>query len=227
MNEIHPTAIVGPEVRLGDGNLIGPFALITGDVTIGDDNWIGAGTVIGGNPEVRSFDHPRDRHGSTGAGVAIGSHNVLREYAQIHQGLTKTTTIGDSAFIMNQAYIAHDGQIGDAVTVASSVLLAGHATVGAGANLGLGASVHQFRTVGAGAMVGMGSIVTRDVPPFALAYGSPATVRGANRVGLERSGVTADVVALVHEAYLSGKAVNLERIDLPESIARAFAAPAV
>jgi RimJ/RimL family protein N-acetyltransferase len=33
-------------------------------------------------------------------------------------------------------------------------------------------------TVGRYAMVGAGSLVSRDVPPFALAYGSPAKVRG-------------------------------------------------
>ena len=30
MNEIHPTAIIGPGVELGDGNIVGPYAVIQG-----------------------------------------------------------------------------------------------------------------------------------------------------------------------------------------------------
>jgi UDP-N-acetylglucosamine acyltransferase len=69
------------------------------------------------------------------------------------------------------------------------VLLAGHVRVGNAANLGLGASVHQGRYVGAGVMLGMSSVVTRDIPPFAKAYGSPARVVGANVVGMRRGGI--------------------------------------
>jgi UDP-N-acetylglucosamine acyltransferase len=226
-NEIHPTAILGEGVRLGSGNRIGPFVVIEPGVVIGDDNWIGTGVVLGAEPEVRSHSHARGGAASAGAGLVMGSGNVIREYAQIHRGLKTTTRVGDSCFVMNQVYVAHDGLIGDGVTMASSVLLAGHVTVGDGANLGLGASVHQFRTVGAGAMVGMGSVVTRDIPPFALAFGSPATIRGANRVGLTRSGVEASVVDLLQDAYVSGAVVDLAGIELPEPIARAFAVESV
>ncbi|KRA22238.1 hypothetical protein ASD65_17195 [Microbacterium sp. Root61] len=222
MNEIHPTAIIGDDVRMGDGNYIGPFVVISSEVELGDDNWFGAGVTIGANPEVRSFEHSRTNPVGAGAGVVVGSRNVVREYAQIHQGLTHATVIGDGCFIMNQVYIAHDGRIGDNVTMASSVLLAGHVTVGSGANLGLGASVHQFRTVGAGAMIGMGAVVTRDMPPFVLAFGTPATIRGANRIGLERSGIDAEVVAMLHDAYSTGSTVDLTGVHLPDAIARAF-----
>jgi maltose O-acetyltransferase len=33
-------------------------------------------------------------------------------------------------------------------------------------------------TIGAGALIGAGSLVTKDVPPDALAYGHPAQVHG-------------------------------------------------
>ncbi len=203
--------------------MIGPFVVITGDARIGDGNWIGAGVVIGASPEVRSFDH----RGGQSAGVVIGSRNVIREYAQIHGGLKKPTVVGDDSFLMNQVYIAHDGSLGHGVTMASSVLLAGHVTVGDGANLGLGSKVHQFRTIGAGTMVGMGSVVTRDLPPFAMAYGSPARVHGANRVGLERQGVDAASVAAIHDAYTSGGALDTAGLDVPDRIRVALAAAAV
>ncbi|MFC9559113.1 acyl-ACP--UDP-N- acetylglucosamine O-acyltransferase [Agromyces sp. NPDC056965] len=160
--------------------------------------------VIGAPPEVRSFEHPRVDGAARGAGVRIGDRNVIREYAQIHQGWKRATVIGDDAFIMNQVYIAHDCRLGDEVTLASSVLLAGHVRISSGANLGLGSTVHQGRYVGHGAMVGMSSVVTRDIPPFAKAYGSPARVASANSVGMRRQGIVDDVIDSLERLYESG-----------------------
>lgn len=206
-NEIHPTAILSGEVRLGHGNRIGPNCIIEGPVELGDHNWIGGGAVIGAMPEVRSLDHFA-RNGV--GGVRIGDRTVIREASQIHQGWNRTTEIGNDVFIMNQSYVAHDCVIGDFATLASSVLLAGHVSVGEGANLGLGTKVHQFRVVGAGCIVGMGSVVSRDLPAISKAYGAPAKVRGANIVGLERLGATPELIALVKEAYADDSKSNLE-----------------
>ena len=202
MNSIHPTAVIDGEVALGSGNTIGPYVVITGPVTIGDGNWFGSGAIVGAPPEVRSWPHPTDAsERSSGNGVVIGDGNVFREHVQIHQGWKDRTRIGDNAFNMNQCYLAHDSVVDDGATLASSVLLAGHVHVGSGANLGLVVTVHQFRTIGAGAMVGMSAAVTRDVPPFAKAYGIPADVRGANVVGMERAGVEPEVIRLLSAIY--------------------------
>ncbi|WP_426738759.1 acyl-ACP--UDP-N- acetylglucosamine O-acyltransferase [Plantibacter sp. 2H11-2] len=204
MNTLHPTAIISGEVTMGDGNVIGPFVVITGPVSIGDANWIGAGAVIGAVPEVRSFPHlPTD--GPDGheepRGVRIGDHTVIREYSQVHQGWQAATVIGDRAFIMNQSYIAHDCQIGADVTIAGGARLAGHVRVGDGANIGLGALVHQRREIGRGAMVGMGSVVTRDVPDFAKAYGNPLRVHGLNLRGAQAAGYQGEDLALLAATF--------------------------
>lgn len=201
MNQIHPTAIIAGDVRLGSDNVIGPHAVITGPVVIGDGNWLGAGVVIGAPPEVRSWPHQVKPEDPAGNGVRIGDRNVIREYAQVHQGWKQSTVIDDDAFIMNQAYVAHDCHLENGVTLASSVLLAGHVHVESRANLGLGTTVHQFRTVGRGAMVGMSSAVTRDVPPFAKVFGNPATVRDANVVGMERMGLESELIATLTAVY--------------------------
>jgi UDP-N-acetylglucosamine acyltransferase len=47
----------------------------------------------------------------------------------------------------------------------------------------------------------MSSAVTRDVPPFAKAYGNPATVRDANVIGMERLGLDSESIAALIAVY--------------------------
>jgi UDP-N-acetylglucosamine acyltransferase len=225
MNSIHPTAILSGKVLLGDGNVVGPHAVILGPVSIGDDNWIGAGAIIGAPPEVRSFPHTPDSSGDdSGTGTVIGHRNVLREYVQVHRGWKAKTEIHDDTFIMNQSYVAHDSIVHDGVTMASGTRLAGHTIIGTLANLGLGTLVHQRRQIGAGAMVGMGSVVTRDVPPFAKAFGNPARIQGINEVVLYRLLARHAVVACLGEQYAEGKLdiAILEKVDGWSTIAEYF-----
>jgi UDP-N-acetylglucosamine acyltransferase len=203
MNRVHPTAVIADDVVLGSDNVIGAFAVILGPTTIGDRNWIGPQVVIGTPAEIRGIDHGLDA-GGVGTGIRIGNANVIREYTTIHQGHYASTTIGDGCYLMNRCYLAHDDVVHDGVTMASGATLGGHVHVGAGANLGMGVIVHQRRVIGGLAMVGMGAVVTRDLPPAALAYGNPCRVRGANQVGMQRAGVAAEEIAAVELAYSGG-----------------------
>jgi UDP-N-acetylglucosamine acyltransferase len=201
-NQVHATAIVGPGVDLGADNVIGPYAVITGPCRIGDRNWIGAHVVIGAPAEIRGREPGLPWGGEPlDLGVEVGDDTTLREFTAVHRGTQRVTRIGNRCFVMNKVYVGHDGELGDDVTMAAGVALGGHVTVGAGANLGMGALVHQRRIVGPGAMVGMGAVVTRDVPPFAKAYGSPARVHGVNEVGMSRDGIDPRDIAALGERY--------------------------
>ncbi len=210
MNTIHPAAVVGPEVELGLRNTVGPGVVLLGPLVIGDDNWFGAYSVVGAPAEVRGIDHGAgwEAERLVGTGVTIGSGNVLREYVTVHQGHYDRTRIGSDCYLMNKVYIGHDGHIGDRVTMASSATLGGHVHVGAGANLGMGCVVHQRRVIGPGVMVGMGSVVARDVPPHAMAYGNPCRVHGVNAVGMDRAGLPAEAVEHLAAAYGRGVLPN-------------------
>lgn len=204
MNEIHATAIVGDGVELGEGNVIGPYAVILGPVRLGDRNWIGPHVVIGTPAEIKGIDHGALVSESVGTGVVIGDGNIIREFVTIQQGHYATTEIGNETYMMNKVHIGHDGVLADGVTMSSGAILGGHSHVGPGANLGLGSIIHQRKLVGPGVMIGMGSIVTRDIPPFALAYGSPCRVEGVNRVGLRRAGVSEDTIEALARAHAEG-----------------------
>lgn len=67
-------------------------------------------------------------------------------------------------------------------------------------------------------MVGMGSVVTKPVPPFATACGSPGRVSSANAVGMRRVGLSERAIEIVDEACRTGRDVQI----LPE-VQEAFA----
>jgi UDP-N-acetylglucosamine acyltransferase len=204
-NEVHPTAIIGPGVELGTDNVVGPYAVLTGPLRIGDRNWIGAHAVIGAAPEVRGHAHGLPWGGApVGPGVELGDDTVVREFTTVHGGSSRATRIGSRCYLMNHVHVGHDSAVEDAATLSAGAVLAGHVEIGAGANVGISSALHQRRVVGPGAMVGMGAVVTRDVPPWATAFGSPARVRGVNEVGLRRQGLPDDDVAAVARRYGAG-----------------------
>jgi UDP-N-acetylglucosamine acyltransferase len=214
-NSVHHSALLGPDVHLGSGNTIGPGVILLGPLHIGNDNWIGAHAVIGGPAEIKGIDHGAAWNGElVGTGVTIGSGNVFRELVTVHQGHYDTSVIGSGCYFMNKVYIGHDGRVGDGITMASSVTLGGHVHVGDGANIGMNTVVHQRRVIGPGAMVGMGSVVTRDVPPFAKAYGNPCRVHGVNAVGMTRGGLPQEAVDFVSAAYGRGSVPHGQEPDV-------------
>jgi UDP-N-acetylglucosamine acyltransferase len=223
-NNVHPTAVIGPGVEFGRDNVVAPYAVVLGPCRIGDGNWIGPHVSIGTPAQVRDRAHGAAWFEATESpGIVIGNGNIIREYAAVHLPIERATTVGDRCYLMAYSNVPHDGVIGDAVTLSSAVQLGGHATVGSGANVGLGAMVHQRRVIGAGAMIGMGAIVTRDVPPFATAYGNPARVRGVNAVGLRRAGYGDAVIDVLSRYFRDGTSIE-ELSELPESIVASFAA---
>ena len=221
-SQVHPTAILGPGVELGMDTVVGPFAVLTGPCRIGDRAWIGASAVIGAAPEIRGHEPGLPWGGSTDdRGVEVGDDTILREFTAMHRGTHRVTRVGSRCLVLNTCYIAHDVVIDDDVTLSPHVTVAGHAEIGAGATIGMAGTLHQRRLVGPGAMVGMGAVVTRDVPPYATAYGSPARVRGVNEVGMRRSGIGEDDIAALAVRYDS-PAAGPEPWTPPEALRAAW-----
>lgn len=201
MNRIHPTAQIGPDVEIGKGNFIGAFAVISGKCSIGNGNWIGPHVVIGMPAQHRSIDHFQEDSEVDKRLIKIGDHNVLREFVTVHLPTQELTEIEDRCFLMTQAHVSHDTIIGSDVTIANSCQIGGHSIVGKGANLGLGVCIHQRLKIGAFSMVGMGSVVTKDLPALALAYGNPARVMGANVVGARLRGLSEESIQWLEHLY--------------------------
>jgi UDP-N-acetylglucosamine acyltransferase len=204
-NRIHPTAIIGDDVELGDDNVIGPYSVVVGPVRIGSGNWIGPHVTIGTPAEDRGGPHPVGWEGeSEGQGVVIGDRNKIREYVTVHQGTHRASTVGDDCYLLVRSHVGHDVTLGDNVVLACSVQLGGHTEVWSHSNIGMSTVVHQHGRIGPGAMVGMGSAVRREVDAFTVSVGNPARVSGINVVGLSRRGCDEAAIEAL-EPFLKGK----------------------
>ena len=203
-NNIHPTAILEGDIRMGSRNTIGPHVVLRGNISMGDDNVLRTGVCIENNVTIghQNQFYPYVSIGSLGemgakgdrfveeGGVVIADEVTVREYLCIHSPVyTYETRISSKAYIMNKSYVAHDCVIGEGVVLSAGVLLAGRVEIGDYANLGLGVTVHQRLHIGANAMVGMQGVVTRDIIPYALVAGSPVRILRFNRMAAERNQV--------------------------------------
>jgi UDP-N-acetylglucosamine acyltransferase len=203
---IHPTAVVGADVKIGDGVVVGPHVSLLGPMIIGDGVVISAGAALGGPPEVAGV--PQDVHWSApgqGCGVLLEREVVVREQVVIHQGTQRATTIAAGTWLLNRSYVAHDVHIGRECLVSAGTSVAGHCTLGDLVTLGMNVAVHQRRHVGRGAMVGMGAVVCDDIPPWAKAYGVPARLVGANKQAMRRANLRPEVIAAITQAYADGE----------------------
>lgn len=206
-NRIHPTAIVGDGVELGEDNVIGPYTVLVGPTKIGNGNWIGPHVTIGTPAESRGDAHPVGWDGELDgvSGVEIGDRNTLREYVTVHQGTHRASTIGSDCYLLRGSHVGHDVLLGDGVTLACGVLLGGHTHVWSFANVGMSTVVHQFGRIGPGAMVGMASAVRKEVGAFTITVGNPARTTGVNVVGLSRRGCSEELISELSE-FVKGKA---------------------
>jgi UDP-N-acetylglucosamine acyltransferase len=111
------------------------------------------------------------------------------------------TTIGSDCLLMAYTHIAHDCHIGDRVVMSNLATLGGHITIHDGVWIGGLVGIHHFVTLGRLAFIGGYSKVVKDVPPFMLADGQPAAVKGLNVVGLRRENFSKEQLASIKKVY--------------------------
>ena len=211
---IHPTAVVSPKAELGNEVEIGPYCVIGDNVQIGDRTRLHSQLVIEG-PTTIGADNEFYPFSSIGARsqdlkyageptyAIIGDRNTFREFVTVHRGTTEEfpTRIGSDNNFLAYAHIAHDSVVGNHCILSNAATLGGHVTVEDYVILSGLAGVHQFCRVGAHAMVGGCTKIVQDVPPFTIADGHPAHLRGLNIVGLQRRGFSETDIRDLKRAY--------------------------
>lgn len=194
--EVGPFCVIGDGVRLGDRCRLLSHVVLDGPATIGADNVFYPFAAIGGRTQDLKYAGEPTH-------LAIGDGNTFRESVTVHRATAPggVTRIGHRGNFLAYSHIAHDCSVGDDVIFSNNGTLAGHVEVGDRAIIGGLTAVHQFCRIGTLAITGGCTKIVQDVPPYFIADGNPAEVRGVNAVGLDRAGVGPETVRALREAY--------------------------
>lgn len=211
-NTISDNVIIGNNVEIGNN------ITIIGNVIIGDNVKISDGTVIGGKPQHLGFVN-----GIVDHIVKIGSGSIIRECVTINQNTDNNTptTVGENCFIMAYSHISHDTILGDDIVIANSCQIGGHSFIDDYVTLGGGTLIHQKTKIGKYCMTAGGSVIFKDVAPFSLVGGNPASYYKVNLPGLRRNGFTdSEIKNITHihkKMFKSGMLVKNAIIELEKT----------
>lgn len=213
-NQIHPSALIGKDVRMGSGNQIGPNVILEDGVSLGNNNTLLAGAYVCVGTEVGDGNkihmnavighEPQDlAYKNEPTFTKIGNNNTIREFVTIHRGTKSgtSTLIGDSNFIMAYCHIAHNCKVGNHVIMVNNASLTGHIEVEDRAFLSGMTGFHQFTRIGKLAMVSALSACNKDIPPYVICGGRPGVALGINVVGMRRAGFSTDVREEIKTAF--------------------------
>ncbi|MCK4738216.1 MAG: acyl-ACP--UDP-N-acetylglucosamine O-acyltransferase [Sulfurimonas sp.] len=214
--EIGPYCLISAEATIGDGTIIDQNTAIYGKTTIGKNNHIFSHAVIGSAPQDLKF-------AGEDVELIIGDNNKIREFTLFNPG-TKggggKTIIGSHNLFMGYVHIGHDVIIGNHCILANAATLAGHVEMGDYAVIGGMTPIHQFVHIGDYAMVAGASALAQDIPPFCIAEGNRATLRGLNLTGLRRHlkrNEIDEIRSAYKELFEAGKALKDTAAELVEN----------
>ena len=155
-------------------NFIHPTAIIGDNVILGDNNYIGAYCIIGDPAEHKKYwGQPKGK-------VIIGNGNMITGLVTIDAGTEDITMIANNCFIMKHAHIGHDCQIKDNVTISCGAKIGGHSIIKEYSNIGLNAVLHQFTIIEQGCMIGASAFIKGSTEEFNKYAGVPARKIGTN-----------------------------------------------
>jgi UDP-N-acetylglucosamine acyltransferase len=235
MNDIHHTAIISKNAKLGKNNKIGPFCIIGSNVTLGDGNHLHSNVVmdgqtqIGDNNEFFPFavigTQTQDQKYTGGlTKLRIGSDNCFREFSTVNTASDENgeTVIGNHCLIMISSHIGHDCVLEDYVRITNCAGIAGHVHIGSYAIVGGLSGVHQFTRIGSHAMIGGGTAVVGDVIPYGMVVGERGHLAGLNNVGLKRRNFSKEEMRDLRLAYdiifsASSDKIFAERVQIAKN----------
>lgn len=152
------------------------------ELTIGGGAKIRSGTVIYEGSKIGDYLE-------TGHNAVIREENIIGNNLSIWSNsiIDYGCKIGNNVKIHSNCYIAQATVIEDDVFLAPGVMVANDKypvsknfegpIIKRGAKIGINATILPGVTIGEGALIGAGAVVTKDIPPRAVAYGNPAEVK--------------------------------------------------
>ena len=191
--QVHPGAVIGDDVAIGDGSIIHAGVQILPNCKIGKNVTIFPGAVLYENTVVgdHCIIHAGAVLGAYGFGydTVDGQHQLSAQLGYVEledrvdigacttidRGTYGPTVIGFGTKIDNQVMIAHNCRIGKHNIICSQVGIAGSTTTGDYVVLAGQVGVRDHVHIGDGARLGAKAGVSSDVPAGETYLGSPAT----------------------------------------------------
>lgn len=151
---VHESSYVDEPVSIGDGTKIWHFSHVMAGCSIGEGCNIGQNVVIA--PRVR-----------------IGNRVKIQNNVSVYEGVELEDEVfcGPSMVFTNVTTPRSGTPRNTAGDYVPTI-------VKRGASIGANATIVCGYTIGEYAFVGAGSVVTKDVPAYAMVYGNPARIRG-------------------------------------------------
>ncbi len=149
---VHPTAVVDEPAEIGRGTQIWHFSHVMSGTKIGENCIIGQNVFIG-------------------AGAVLGNNIKIQNNVSVYDSVVLEDDVfcGPSMVFTNvfnpRSFISRKKEF-------RKTLVKKGATIGANATVVCGNAIGQY------AFIGAGSVVTKNVPDYALVYGNPGKVKG-------------------------------------------------
>ncbi|GMO34153.1 MAG: acyltransferase [Termitinemataceae bacterium] len=149
---IHESSYVDDGATIGEGTKIWHFCHIMGGAKIGEKCSLGQNVNVGSNAVI-------------GNGVKIQNNVSVYDDVIIEDDVFCGPSCVFTNVINPRAFVERKKEY-------KQTLVKKGASIGANATIVCGVIIGEY------ALIGAGSVVTKDVPPYALVYGCPAAVHG-------------------------------------------------
>lgn len=149
---VHASAYIDVRAEIGNGTKIWHFSHIMSGAKIGTDCSVGQNVYVGSKAVIGNRVKIQNN-------VSIYDNVIIEDDVFCGPSCVFTNVINPRAFVERKKEYK------------TTVLRKG-CSIGANATIICGVTIGEY------ALIGAGSTVTKDIPPYSLAYGSPARIKG-------------------------------------------------
>ena len=151
---VHDSSYIDENVDIGKGTKIWHFSHIQSGAVVGEKCSIGKNVSIANN-------------------VKIGNHVKIQNNVSVYEGVElEDHVFCGPSMVFTNIKVPRSELPQKGTEYYKKTLVKKSASIGANATIICGVTIGEY------AMVGSGSVVTKDVPPFALVVGNPAKIIG-------------------------------------------------